>query len=210
MNYSELKTNILEIAEDGFTDAQIAMFVQQAEEKIYQLCSSLPVLRRNQTGSVTADNPYLSLPSDFLAPLSLAVKESGGAYRYLIFMDTNFIREAYPDPTSTGLPKHYGFFDEDTAILGPTPDSSYAVEIHYGQYPESIVTASTTWLGDNASSALLNGALIEAVRFMKGEEDVATMYDKMYAQSIQLLKNLSDGQLRGDAYRYGQRRTTVK
>lgn len=140
---------------------------------------------------------------------SLAVVDGSGLYHFLINKDVNFIREAYPSPTSTGLPKHYAYFDEDTFIVGPTPDSGYTVELHYGYYPESIVTAGTTWLGDEFDSALLNGSLLEAARFMKAEQDTIANYEKMYLQSITLLKALGDGKLRADAYRSGQPRFPV-
>ena len=203
MNYMELKTNIEDICETSFTDDQLAMFTQQAEQKIYNSVQ-IPALRKNVTGTLTASNKYLSSPSDFLYNYSLAVIDGSGAYSYLINKDVNFIRDAYPTPTSTGLPKHYAYFDEDTFILGPTPDASYAVELHYGYYPESIVTAGTTWLGNEFDSALLNGALIEAIRFMKSEPDIIANYEKLYLQSITLLKNLGDGKLREDTYRSGQ------
>jgi hypothetical protein len=208
MNYTELKANIEDICENSFTDAQLAMFTEQAEQKIFNTVQ-VPALRKNQTGNLTASNKYLAMPSDFLWNYSLAVIDGDGAYHFLINKDVNFIREAYPTPTSTGLPKHYAYFDDDTFILGPTPDTSYPVEIHYGYYPKSIVTAGTTWLGDNFDSALLNGALIEAIRFMKGEPDLVANYEKLYVQAIALLKNLGDGKLREDAYRSGQVRNPV-
>jgi len=208
MNYTELKTNIEDICETSFTDDQLAMFTQQAEQKIYNSVQ-IPTLRKNVTGTLTASNKYLSSPSDFLYNYSLAVIDGSGAYSYLINKDVNFIRDAYPTPTSTGLPKHYAYFDEDTFILGPTPDDSYEVELHYGYYPESIVTAGTTWLGNEFDTALLNGALIEAIRFMKGEPDIIANYEKLYLQSITLLKNLGDGKLREDTYRSGQFRSPV-
>jgi len=208
MNYTELKTNIEDICENWFTDDQLAMFTQQAEQKIYNTVQ-IPALRRNQTGVLTADNKYLSTPSDFLWSYSLAVIDGAGAYHYLLNKDVNFMREAYPTPTVTALPKHYAYFDDNTFIVGPTPDADYSVEIHYGYYPESIVTAGTTWLGDEFDSALLNGALVEAIRFMKGEADIVQMYERLYVQAIGLLKNLGDGKLREDAYRSGQFKTTV-
>lgn len=208
MNYADLKTNIEDICENSFTDDQLAMFTQQAEQKIYNTVQ-IPALRKNVTGALTTSNKYLSSPSDFLYSYSLAVIDGDGAYHYLINKDVNFIREAYPTPTSTGLPKHYAYFDENTFIVGPTPDSSYTVELHYGYYPESIVTAGTTWLGDEFDSALLNGALIEAIRFMKGEPDIIANYEKLYLQSITLLKNLGDGKLREDMYRSGQFKAPV-
>jgi len=208
MNYADLKTNIQDICETSFTDAQLAMFTQQAEQTIYNTVQ-IPALRKNVTGSLTSGNKYLAAPSDFLYSYSLAVVDGDGAYHFLINKDVNFIREAYPVPSATGLPKHYAYFDDDTFIVGPTPDASYSSELHYGYYPESIVTAGTTWLGDEFDSALLNGALVQAIRFMKGEQDVVNMYEKLYVQAIQLLKVLGDGKLREDAYRSGQARVAV-
>ena len=205
MNYTELKTNIADICENTFTSDQYAMFTQQAEQKIYTTVE-LPVLRKNQTGTLTAAYEYLIYPTDFLYPLSLAIVDGSGNYNYLLNKDVNFIREAYPDATTTGEPKHYAIFDKTAFILGPTPDSSYASEIHYGYYPESIVTAGTTWLGDDFDSALLNGALMEAIRFLKGEPDMVALYEKLYVQAITLLSNLADVKLRGDVYRDGERR----
>jgi len=208
MNYTELKTNIEDICENAFTDDQLAMFTQQAEQKIYNTVQ-IPALRKNVTGTLTASNKYLSSPSDFLYSYSLAVVDNDGVYHYLLNKDVNFMREAYPNPTSEGLPKHYAFFDNNSFILGPTPDSAYTMELHYGYYPQSIVVANTTWLGDEFDSALLNGALIEAIRFMKGEPDIIQNYEKMYLQSITLLKTLGDGKLREDTYRSGQFRAEV-
>tara|TARA_R110002153_G_scaffold25791_1_gene81512 strand:+ start:1270 stop:1899 length:630 start_codon:yes stop_codon:yes gene_type:complete len=208
MNYTELKTNIEDICENTFTDEQLAMFTQQAEQKIYNTVQ-IPALRKNVTGTLTSSNKYLSTPTDFLWSYSLAVIDGSGVYHFLLNKDVNFMREAYPNPTDVGLPKHYAYFDDNTFIVGPTPDSSYSSELHYGYYPQSIVLAGTTWLGDEFDSALLNGALIEAIRFMKGEPDVVAMYEKMYLQAITLLKGLGDGKLREDAYRSGQFRIPV-
>jgi len=208
MDYTELKTNIEDICENSFTDAQLAMFTQQAEQKIYSSVQ-IPALRKNVTGRTQANNQYLTVPvTDFLYTYSLAVIDSNGSFTYLINKDVNFIREAYPIVTSTGLPKHYAYFSQNSFLLGPTPTNIYDVELHYGYYPESIVTAGTTWLGTEFDSALLNGALIEAIRFMKGEPDTIANYEKMYLLSITLLKNLGDGKLREDTYRSGQFRTT--
>jgi len=208
MNYTDLTTNIQDICETTFTADQLAMFTEQAEQKIYNTVQ-IPALRRNVTGTTTLNNTYLGAPTDFLWSYSLAVVDGSGVYHYLINKDVNFMREAYPNPTSTGLPKHYAYFDDTTFILGPTPDASYTTELHYGYYPQSIVTAGTTWLGDEFDSALLNGALVEAIRFMKGEPDLVGMYEKLYVQAIGLLKNLGDGKLREDAYRSGQVRNPV-
>ena len=208
MNYTSLKTNIEDICETSFTDDQLAMFTEQAEQKIYNTVQ-IPALRKNVTGTLTASNKYLGAPSDFLWSYSLAVVDSSGNYNFLLNKDVNFIREAYPSPTATGLPKHYAYFDDDSFILGPTPDSAYTMELHYGYYPETIVTAGTTYLGDEFDSALLNGALVEAIRFMKGEPDLVSLYETLYVQAIKLLKNFGDGKLREDTYRSGQYRTAV-
>ena len=215
MNYAELTANIEDICENSFTAGELAMFTQQAEQKIYNSVQ-ISNLRKNVTGTLTINNKYLSAPGDFLSVYSLAVIKTNGSYEYLLNKDVNFIRQAYPQPTDTGLPKYYAIFGPDsssptelTLILGPTPDVAYSVELHYFYYPESIVTASTSWLGDNFDSALLNGALIEALRFMKGEPETTAVYDKLYLQSIMLLKNLGDGKQRQDAYRSGQFRQDV-
>jgi hypothetical protein len=232
MNYSELTASIKAYAENDFPQAvgaggltsaeQIARFVQQAEQKIYNSVQ-FPSLRKNVTGYTTANNKYLSSPADFLAPYSLAVIDGTGAYSYLLNKDVNFIRESFPTPTSTGLPGYYAIFGPTTTnnvppvitnelsfILGPTPDASYTVELHYYYYPESIVTAGTSWLGDNFDSVLLNGALLEAATFMKADADIITLYSNRYGDSLTLAKRLGDGMERQDAYRSGQVRIPVK
>ena len=203
MNYSELIANIQDICEQTFTAEQLAMFTQQAEQKIFTTVE-LPALRKNQTGSLTLGNKYLTMPTGMLYVYSLAVIDGDGNYEYLLNKDVNFIREAYPKPSDTGLPRHYAVFDQDTFIIGPTPSADYASEIHFSYYPESIVTAGTTWLGEEFDSALLNGALVEAIRFQKGEPDMVALYEKLYVQAVTLLINVGDGKLRGDAYRDGQ------
>lgn len=210
MNYTELCINIKNICENEFSAQELAMFTEQAEQKIYNTVQ-IPAIRENVTGTMSVGNKYLQLPSDFLYVYSLAVIDSVGKYYYLIDKDVNFIREAYPrDVTATrSLPRYYAIFSASAFIVGPTPDQSYSTELHYGYYPESIVTAGTTWLGTEFDSALLNGALIEAIRFMKGEADMIAVYEKLYVQSIGLLKQLGDGKLRQDTYRSGQTRIPV-
>lgn len=215
MNYAELCINIQDICETTFTDQQLAMFTEQAEQRIYNTVQ-LSSLRKNVTGNFTEGNKYLSCPTDFLSTYSLAVVNEAGDYHYLLNKDVNFIREAYPSASTTGEPKYYAIFgprsdyeNELTFIVGPTPNASYVAELHYYYYPESIVTAGETWLGDNFDSALLNGALVEAIRFMKGEPDLVKIYNDMYVQAIALLKNLGDGKQRMDAYRDGQLRVKV-
>ena len=217
MNYTELKTQVQDITENSFSNDALAMFTEQAEQKIYNSVQ-IANLRKNVTGVLTHANPYLSCPNDFLSPYSLAVYPASGTgdYTFLLNKDVNFMREAYPNSTSTGQPKYYAIFgpqsanvDELSFILGPTPDANYNAELHYYYYPESIVTAGTSWLGDNFDSALLNGALMEALRYMKGEQADFVVYEKMYTQSLGLLKQLGDGKQRQDSYRSGQYRMPV-
>jgi len=231
MNYSELSAAIQTYTENNFpaitladsstvsSTTQINRFIQQAEQRIYNSVQ-FPSLRKNVTGTVTASNKYLSCPDDFLAPYSLAVfPYGGGEYTFLLNKDVNFMREAYPSPTSTGTPKYYALFgptvtgvtisNELSFILGPTPDTAYSAELHYYYYPESITTATTTWLGDNFDSVLLYGALVEAYTFMKGEQDLIALYDGKYKEALGLAKRLGDGMERQDAYRSGQYRQAV-
>lgn len=209
MTYSQLTANIQDICESTFTSDELALFVQQTEQFIYNTVQ-FPALRKNVSGTITSGNKYLEVPTDYLYTYSLAVVNTDGSFDFLLNKDVNFIREAYPTPTSTGTPKHYANFNDERFILGPTPSANLTVELHYGYYPESIVTASTLpWLSENFDSALLNGSLVEALRFMKGEPDLVAMYDKMFGQSITLLKVLGDGKLRSDTYRDGQYRQVV-
>ena len=202
MNYTELTTNIEDICEHTFTADQLAMFTKQAEQLIYATVD-LPAMRTNQTGTSTINNKYLTMPTNMLYVYSVAVIDGASSYTYLLNKDVSFIREAYPVSATTGMPVHYGIFGETTFILGPTPDASYNMEIHFAEYPESIVTASTTWLGTEFDSALLNGALVEAIRFQKGEGDMVAMYTEMYSRAITLLQNLGSGRLETDTYRSG-------
>jgi hypothetical protein len=217
MNYTQLKAAIIAYTEnqDASFEAEIPVFVQQTEQRIYNSVQ-FPSLRKNVTGTITANNKYLGCPDDFLAPYSLAVIDALGAYEYLLNKDVNFIRQAYPTPNSTGLPKYYALFGTQTNdpnelsfILGPTPDSSYGVELHYFYYPTSIVDAGTSWLGDNFDSVLLYGSLIEAYTYMKGEQDMLTLYNQKFMEALALAKRLGDGMERQDAYRSGQFRQKV-
>lgn len=215
MNYSELTAAIQDYCENTFTSTQLATFVQNAEQRIYNSVQ-LPALRKNVTGSTTDGNKYVAAPSDFLSVFSFAVVDGDGNYEYLLNKDVNFIRQAYPNPSDTGLPRYYAIFgpqsndfDELTFILGPTPDDDYVVELHYFYYPQSIVTANTSWLGDNFESALLYGSILEAYTFMKGEPDVMAGYKQRYDEAMFLLKQLGDGKDREDAYRSGQVRLKV-
>jgi len=227
MNYAELYSAIQSYTENQFpevyladgstvsTQTQINTFIRQTEQRIYN-SMQFSAIRKNVTGVVSPSTPYLSAPNDFYSVYSLAVVDGDGNYSYLLNKDVNFIREAYPSPSSTGLPKYYALFgpkvisevitNELSFILGPKPDDTYTVELHYYYYPESIVTAGTTWLGDNFDIVLLYGCLVEAYIFMKGETDVITMYETKYKEALALAKRLSDGLERSDAYRSGQYR----
>jgi len=220
MNYTQLSANIQAYTENTEADfvANIPVFVQQAEQRIYNTVQ-FPSLRKNVTGSISSGNKYLGCPSDFLAVYSMAVVDgtlSTGDYEYLLNKDVNFIRQAYPRASDTGIPKYYALFGAQTNsanelsfILGPTPDATYPVELHYYYYPESIVTASTTWLGDNFDSVLLYGSLVEAYTYMKGEQDMMALYNGKYQEALALAKRLGDGMERQDAYRSGQYRQAV-
>ena len=224
MNYTTLFETIKGYVENDFPNTQygdptavsstftskeqVDTFIQQAEQRIYNSVQ-FPAIRKNVTGTTTTSNKYLSSPADFLAVYSMAVIDGDGNFEYLLNKDVNYIRAAYPNPSTTGTPKYYAQFDNNTFILGPTPDAAYSIELHYFYYPESIVTASTTWLGDNFDSALLYGALVEAYTYMKGEPDVLANYNKRYEEAMILAKRLGDGMERRDAYRSGQVRMSV-
>jgi hypothetical protein len=218
MNYTELTAAIKGYAENdfpatvgAFTSAnQIATFVRIAEQRIYNKVQ-LPAIRKNSTGNVTAGNKYLACPNDWLATFSLAVVNSNNEYHYLLNKDVNFIRESFPDTDDAfwGEPQYYAQFDQNTFILGPTPDDNYLMELHYFYYPPSIVTAGTSWLGDNFDSVLLYGALLEAAAFMKSDTDTIAFYKQRYEEAMQELKMLGDGKNRQDAYRSGQVRLPV-
>jgi hypothetical protein len=218
MNYTELSARIQAYAENDFPTSagdltspqQIATFVQQAEQRVYNTVQ-FPSLRKNVTGTVTSSNKYLSCPTDFLSVYSMAVIKADGSYEYLLNKDVNFIRQAYPTPTDTGLPRYYALFGpqytlrtELSFILGPTPDANYDVELHYFFYPESIVTAGTSWLGDNYDPVLLYGALREAYVYMRGENEIVQNIEAKYQEALAQAKRLGDGMERNDAYRAGQ------
>lgn len=222
MNYTELSNAIQAYTENVSSDfvAQIPVFVTQAEQRIYNSVQ-FPSIRKNMTGVTQNGNKYLSCPDDFLAVYSLAVIDGTGSYEYLLNKDVNFIRQAYPQPTDTGIPRYYALFgpkvvsstisDELSFILGPTPDAIYSVELHYYYYPESITTAADgrTWLGDNFDTVLLYGSLMEAYTYMKGEADMLSLYNQKYMEALSLAKRLGDGMERQDAYRSGQYRQPV-
>lgn len=242
MNYSTLFLTIKGYLESDFPDTvfygsdgvtattftsvqQINTFITQAEQRIYNSVQ-FPSLRKNVTGTAAISNKYLSCPTDFLSSFSMAViNPTTGAYSFLLNKDVNFIRESFPTPTDTGTPAYYALFGPTTTsanppvpttelsfLLGPTPDASYSIELHYYYYPESITTISSgqTWLGDNIDSVLLYGAMVEACTFQKAEADILANYNGKYQEALMLAKRLGDGLERQDAYRSGQARVPVK
>ena len=218
MTYDELVIAVSNYCENVFSTVDMDTFIRQAEQRIYNVAQPANQ-RKNVTGTLTAGNKYLGCPADFLSVFSLAIyPAAGGAYEYLLDKDVNFIRQAYPNPATTGKPKHYAIFgpqtndaDELSFMVGPTPDVAYNAELHYYAAPESIVDAANgrTWLGDNFDSVLLYGTMNEALTYMKGEPDMIKLYQERYVQAVALYKNLADGKQRGDAYRNGQVRTQV-
>lgn len=235
MTYNELVAAIQSYTENQFPETylangstvssttQINIFITQAEQRIYNSVQ-FPSLRKNVTGNTSTNNKYVSAPDDFLAVYSMAVILPDGSYEYLLNKDVNFIRQAYPVPTDTGVPRYYGLFgptinpvptptptNELSFILGPTPDMTYGIELHYYYYPQSITVSPTgrTWLGDNFDSVLLYGSLVEAYTFMKGEADMVQLYEAKYKEALGLAKRLGDGMERQDAYRSGQYRQAV-
>ena len=211
MNYTELVGAIQSYTENQYSTTDINTFIQQAAQRIYNSVQ-LPDLRKNVTGNMTSGNKYLQLPTDWLSTFSMAVINSDNEYTYLLNKDVNFIRESFPDTDSSfyGKPEYYAIFDDTAIILGPTPDANYSTELHYYYYPESIVTATNTWLGDNFDTALFYGSLLEAAAFMKDDADTVTQYMNKYNEAMGLLQNLGEGKNRRDAYRSGQERIPVK
>ena len=214
MTYTELVAQIESYTENSYPTVDVNTFITQAENRIFNGVN-IPDLRRNDTGSITAANKYLNVPVDWLATYSLAVIDNAtNEYTFLINKDVNFIRQSFPDTDSTffGKPQYYAVFDDDTFILGPTPDIAYGAELHYFFYPESITvaTSGTSWLGDNYSSVLLYGSLLEAATYLKSDAETLTNYAARYQEAMNELIGLGEGKNTRDAYRSGQARIPVK
>jgi hypothetical protein len=219
MNYTQLKAAIQDYAENDFNysadPSVLDRFIKQAETRVYNMVQ-FPSLRKNTTLSTVNGNAYVNCPNDFLSAYSMAVILATGAYEFLLNKDVNFIRSSYPNPASTGTPRYYALFGPTIAseselrfIFGPTPNAIFSLELNYFYYPESIVTASTTWLGDNFDPVLLYGALMEAAVYMKQEPDLIGLYDGKFKEAVAMAKRLGDGLDRQDAYRSGQYRQAV-
>jgi hypothetical protein len=210
--FTTLKTAIQDYTENAEATfvTQLPRFILNAEERILKECQ-LDVFRRNQTGTMTTDNKFLTKPSDFLAPFSLSVVNSS-ANEFLLYKQITFLQDYTPNPATTGVPKYYGAWDEASFLLAPTPNSGFTAELHYYYRPTSITTSGdgTSWLGDNAELALLYAALVEANTFMKGEADIMKQYTDRYVEAIQFLKNLGEGRQTRDEYRYDRVRREVQ
>lgn len=213
MTYTELVAQIESYTENEYTTVDVNTFITQAENRIFNGVN-LPDLRANFTGTITGGNKYLDLPDDWLATYSLAVIDNTtNEYSYLINKDVNFIRQSFPDTDAPfyAKPQYYAVFDDDTFILGPTPDINYGAELHYFYYPVSITTAAsgTSWLGDNYSTALLYGSLLEAATYLKESPEIITNYTNRYQEAMNELLGLAEGKNTRDAYRSGQARIPV-
>jgi len=214
MNYAALVSAVSSYTENTFPTVDMNLFITQAETRIYNAVQ-LPNLRKTATTALTASTPYFNAPNDFLSVYSFAIVNTNGSYTFLLNKDVNFIREAYPTPATTGTPKYYAIYGPQTTvtelqfILGPTPSAALATDLQYFAYPESIVTASDTWLSDNYDPVLLYGTLVEAYTYMKGEQDVVLLYNTKFGEALVQLKRLGDGLERSDAYRSGQARIPV-
>jgi len=195
--------NYMENTETTFTST-IPTFIEQTEEKILKAVQ-LPVFRKNVTGSATASNTYLQMPSDFLSPFSLAVLNASNEYTYLLLKHVSWIRDYTPTATTTGDPLYYAEFDNETFILAPTPSSTFTFELHYFYRPESLTDAAdggTTWLATNASNTLLYGCLVEAAIFMKLNPQEVMLYDQKYQEGLAQLKVLGESKIVRDETRY--------
>ena len=207
MTYAELTAAIKDYTNNTETAfvAAIPTFVKQAEQRIYRSVN-LPVNRKNVAGTMTDGNQYLTMPTDFLLPLSLSITSSSNQI-FLLNKDSNFVRSTYPNVSTKGTPKYYATFANDTFIIGPTPDANYVTELHYYYQPASIVDTSPSWLGTNADTVLLYGSLVEAYTYMKGDADMMQLYQQRYQEAVGLLKLQAEGRMTGDEYRDGMIRT---
>jgi len=183
--------------------SQLSRFILNAEERVLKECE-LDDFRKNVTGSATQSTKFLTKPTDFLSPFSLSVINNS-ANEFLKFKHITFVQDYTPDPSTTGTPKYYSDWDENSFVLAPTPDDDYTMELHYFYRPQSITAASdgTSWLGTNAELCLLYGSLVEAYTFMKGEQDIMAMYMGRYQEALAETKRLGEYSDRRDSYRNG-------
>lgn len=202
MNYATLSQLLQDYTQNYSSEfvAAIPEIVKLAEDRIYQSVQ-IPSLKKNSTSAFISGNKYLAQPDDFLACYTMAVKSASGVYSYMLEKEVGFINEAYPDPSATGIPRYYAIFTDDTFVVAPTPNANLQVELHYFYEPESIVTAGTSWLGDNVESVLFYGSLVEAYTYMKGEAELIALYRGRYDEAIGRLKMLGEGMNKRDNFR---------
>lgn len=202
MNYATLVSLLQDYTQNSSTEfvASIPDIVQLAEDRIYQSVQ-IPALRRNSTSNFLTGNKYLAAPTDFLAAYSMAVKSASGVYSYLLEKEVGYINEAFPNPATTGVPRYYALFNDATFVVAPTPSTFFEVELHYFYEPPSIVTAGTSWLGDNTESVLFYGCLVEAYTYMKGDADLVALYRQRYDEALGRLKVLGEGMDKRDTFR---------
>lgn len=204
--YAQLKTAIQDYTENTETSfvTNLPTFIKNAEQRIFKLVD-LEVFRKNATSTLSQNDPYLSVPTDYLSSFSFSVTSSN-VKTFLLQKDVNYLQEHTPNPATTGLPKYYAFFDIDNFIVAPTPDSNYAVELHYYYKPASLTAGSdsgNTWLSENAPNAMLYGSLVEAYTYMKGEQDLMVVYEKQFQEALSRIKDLAEARENSDAYRRG-------
>jgi len=215
LTYAQLVTAVTDYTQNTFDTTDMNTMIQQAEQRIYNTVQ-LANLRKTSTTALTPSVNTFNAPTDLLSIYSFAVIDASGNYIYLLSKDPAFMQEAYPNPATTGTPKYYALNGPASPvtrlqfILGPTPSAALVTDLSYFAMPESIVSASTTWLGENFSSVLLYGTLCEAGVYMKSGQDdgMYKMYQERYVQAIALLKNLGDGKQQTDTYR-SESRTEV-
>ncbi len=204
--YAQLKTAIQDYTENTETSfvTNLPTFIKNTEQRIFKLVD-LELFRKNATSALSQNDPYLSVPSDYLASFSMSITNSSSK-EFLLQKDVNFIQEYNPNASTTGVPKYYAFFDIDNFIVSPTPNANFAVELHYYYRPTSLTAGAdsgTTWLSENAPNAMLYGSLVEAYTYMKGEQDMLTMYEKQFQEALSRIKDLAEARENSDAYRRG-------
>jgi hypothetical protein len=209
MNYNQLVAEIQSYTENVFSTTDVNTFITQAEQRIANAVQ-LPASFQYSTLTTSIGVATLTLPADYLATFSVALQLPSGAQAYLLNKDFTFLREAFPT-TATGQPQYYALSQAYEITLAPIPGAVYPVNVAYYGYPDSItLPAGTSWLGDNFSSVLLYGSLVEAYTFMKGDQDVMALYDTKFKEAMGLLKQLADAKNRQDTFRSDQVRYPVK
>ena len=194
--YNELKTTIGNYLDNNETTfvSTLNTFIQTTEERILKAVQ-LPVFRKNSTGTASANNTYLAMPSDFLSPFSLAVLDASSTYSYLLLKHVSWIRDYTPAAATTGKPLYYAQFDENTFILAPTPNTNYTFELHYNYRPATLTSVgdnNKSWLSENAPNAMLYGSLVEGAVFMKEGPETIVLYEQKFQEALAMLKMLGE------------------